>query len=316
VTLEDDATNSVLRGYLDGTQFAFSSLAGHWQNADVVIGAVGNDLAAQGVLVDDVAIFDALLSATELNAFAYGYSSVLHHDFDDSTMAANRLTTENSPFRLDTMPVSVDSRLTMVPGIVGDSAMSFDGNDRVVSRDSLGMTFANGNDAWALSTWLQPRGSTGFVVRGVANGYLYSLQLIGGRPTLQMAGMTLQAPTVPISDTYHLAVSSDGAIASMYINGTRVVTATVGTTPLPASLIKNRAVGGIVTQSSTVANGEAAKAIDGNSSGIWVNSSSNSISKTNGRCGCEYPTTHRCHSCVWTHRLLPRRIKRFLCDGR
>lgn len=281
VTLEDDATNSVLRGYLDGTQFAFSSLAGHWQNADVVIGAVGNDLAAQGVLVDDVAIFDALLSATELNAFAYGYSSVLHHDFDDSTMAANRLTTDNSPFRLDTMPVSVDSRLTMVPGIVGDSAMSFDGNDRVVSRDSLGMTFANGNDAWALSTWLQPRGSTGFVVRGVANGYLYSLQLIGGRPTLQMAGMTLQAPTVPISDTYHLAVSSDGAIASMYINGTRVVTATVGTTPLPASLIKNRAVGGIVTQSSTVANGEAAKAIDGNSSGIWVNSSSNSISKTN-----------------------------------
>lgn len=281
VTMEDDATNSVLRGYLDGTQFAFTSLTGHWQDADVVIGAVGNDVAAQGVIVDDVAVFDTLLSANELNTFAYGYSTVLHHEFDDSTMAANRLTTENSPFRLDTMPVSVDRNLTMVPGIVGDSAMRFDGNDRVVSRDSLGMTFANGSDAWAFSTWLQPQNSTGFVVRGVANGYLYSVQLVGGKPTLAMAGMSLQAPVAPISDTYHLAVSSDGAIASMYINGTRVVTATVGTTPLPANLVKNRAVGGIVTQSSTVANGEAAKAIDGNSVGIWVNSSSNSISKTN-----------------------------------
>jgi len=280
LTIADDASNSLLRGYLDGSQFAFASREAHWQDAQLVIGAVGNDVAAQGVFVDDVAVFDALLSTAELSAFAYGYSTVLHHDFDDSTTAINRLTTDQSPFQLDTMPVSVDDRLSMVPGIVGDSAMRFDGNDRVVSRDSLGITFANGSDPWALSTWLQPTSSTGFVVRGVANGYLYSLQLIGGKPTLTMAGMTLQAPSVPLSDTYHLAVSSDGSLASMYINGTRVVTATTGTTPLPSSLIKNRATGGTVTQSSTATHGDAAKAIDGNNAGIWVNASANSISKT------------------------------------
>lgn len=280
LTLVDDATNSVLRGYLDGTQFAFASLVGHWQNAELVIGSVGDDMAAQGVLVDDVAVFDSLLSATELSQFAYGYSTVLHHDFDDSTMMANRLTTDNSPFRLDSMPVSLDSQLLMVPGIVGDSAMYFDGNDRMISRDSLGMTFARGSDAWSLSTWLQPQSSTGSIMRGVANGYLYTLQLVGGKPTLQMAGMTLQAPAVPSADTYHLVVSSDGVIASMYVNGVQVATSPVGTTALPASLSKNRVVGGIATQSSTVANGDAAKAIDGNTTGIWQNSTSNSISKT------------------------------------
>jgi alpha-tubulin suppressor-like RCC1 family protein len=281
MTTTDDATNTNVTVFVDGQQIADGSLLGHWSNAQVVVGATSTRLAAQGVVVDDIAVFDGALSPAEQNNFAYGYSTVYHEQFDDSTATINRLTSDASPFRQASMYVSADSRLAMVPGIVGDSALAFDGNDRIIHRDSQGLTFAQGNQVWAMATWLKPAGNTGSIIRGVANGYSYQLQLVGGKPSLQMAGMTLQAPAKPLSDTYHLAISADGVIARMYINGTEVVSTSVGTTALPSSLMKNRAIGGTATQSSTATNGAASKAIDGNRNGVWENTSANTISKTN-----------------------------------
>jgi hypothetical protein len=281
MTTNDDAANTNVTVFVDGQQVANGSLLGHWSNARLIVGATSATLAAKGVVVDDIAVFDGELSLAQQNDFAYGYSTVYHEQFDDSTATINRLTSDASPFHQASMYLSDDRHLAMVPGIVGDSALAFDGNDRMIHRDSQGLTFAQGNQVWAMATWLKPAGNTGSIIRGVANGYSYHLQLVDGKPSLQMAGMTLQAPVKPVSDTYHLAISADGVLAHMYINGTEVVSASVGTTALPSSLIKNRSIGGTATQSSTATNGEASKAIDGDRNGVWVNTAANKISKTN-----------------------------------
>ena len=280
MTTSDTSTSSTARIYLDGTQFAFSLLTGHWANANPILGATDTASAATGILVDDVAFFADLFSAKDMDDFAYGYSTVLYQNFDDSTTTANRLTVDDSPFHHDSMFLSDNNSVGMVPGIVGESAMRFNGVNRVISRDSIGVTFAKGSQAWSLATWLTPESTTGNIIKGTANGYSYTLQLVSGKPVLQMAGMTLEAPTKPVSSTYHLAISADGAVARMYINGTQVVTANVGTTALPSSLIKNIAIGGTATQSSTATYGEANKAINGDTNGTWANNSSNSLSKT------------------------------------
>ena len=281
MTTTDDATNTNVTVFIDGQQVTTGSLVGHWSSAQLIVGATSGVLAAKGVQVDDIAVFDGALSIAEMNDFAYGYSTVYHEQFDDSTATINRLTSDASPFHQASMYLSSDSHLAMVPGIVGDSAMAFDGNDRMNHRDSKGLTFAQGNQVWSMATWLKPAGNTGSIIRGVANGYSYELQLVDGKPSLQMAGMTLQAPAKPLYDTYHLAISADGVLAHMYINGTEVVSASVGTMTLPSSLIKNRSIGGTATQSSTVTNGDASNASNGDKNSTWVNSSSNSISKTN-----------------------------------
>ncbi len=281
ITTTDDDIDTMVMVSIDGQQIATGTLEGHWSNAQLIVGATSSALAANGVLVDDIAVFDGALTAAEINYFANGYSTVYHEQFDDSTAAINRLTSDASPFHQASVYLSDNSQLTMVPGIVGDSALAFDGNDRIFHRDSQGLTFAKGNQVWALATWLKPAGNTGSIIRGEANGYNYELQLVNGKPSLQMAGMTLQAPVKPLSDTYHLAISADGVLARMYINGTEVVSASVGTAALPSSLIKNRSIGGTATQSSTATNGAASKAIDGDKNGVWVNSAANKISKTN-----------------------------------
>jgi hypothetical protein len=112
--------------------------------------------AATNTIVDDVAVFNTVLSRADMRNYSYGYSTVYHETFDNPSLTPNSTIVENSPFNQSSNVLSSDTTLTSLVGNVGSGALRFDGNDEIVHRDTNAITFADANSPWSIATWITP----------------------------------------------------------------------------------------------------------------------------------------------------------------
>ena len=240
------AFSKTIAGNIVGAKLGFGTLT----NALLYPGRTVVTTAAVGVYLDDVAIFPQILSAPQLRDFAYGYSTVLHETFDEATVSPGFVLNDTSPFNNEQSLLSGDAKLTSVPGIVGQSALAFDGNDKLITRDDNARLFAAYDQPWSTSVWVEPKtvGATQTILRGMFDTYTYSVGLSNGRPTVTLAGTTLTASSQP-TGRFHLAVSSDGTTLKIYVNGSTVATGSMlaGANPYPSNALKNIAPSGTAT---------------------------------------------------------------------
>ena len=209
-----------------GPQYTFT---GRWNDANVTLGTPGRlsfseTAAAVGVSLDDVAVFSGVLSAVERTQYIYGYGTVYHETFDDLSIQPGRISLDDSNVPQDSVYISADDTLATVPGLIGNGALRFDGNDRVIHRDMQGASFTPYNTPWSMSLWYSTAtaGQTATLVDATANGYRYQMVLNAGVPTFTMAGITLAPSTQPSVGTHHIVITSDGAQARMLIDGIQV----------------------------------------------------------------------------------------------
>jgi len=276
ITSQGNSTNEQVKVYVDGNLIVTKTIAGHWNNAVLGMGALtgvraysgisGSTTAAVNTLVDDIAIFTTALTSAKVNDYTFGYSTVYHETFDDANAGINATTRDESPYRQPSTITSGDTNLTRVIGTVGTAAIAFDGNDEIVHRDDNLLTFADYNQPWSVSAWVTPQtsGSTATIVKGIFNGYAYELSLNGGKPRFTMAGIVLQASNqVATSSASHIVISSTGATATMVVNGTSV--ASVSTSGGSPALNRNATTIPFTTKSQSAPNSNGANnAYDGN----------------------------------------------------
>jgi hypothetical protein len=260
-----NATGETLTFSLDESMSTQFTLTGHWNDASITFGAPGRRAfsetaatpspAAVGVSVDDVAVFSGVLSAVEKTQYTYGYGTVYHETFDDLSIQPGRISLDDSNVPQHSVYTSTDATLATVPGLIGNGALRFDGNDSVIHRDIQGASFAPYNAPWSMSLWYNTAtaGQTATLVDATANGYRYRLVLNAGVPTFTMAGITLAPSTQPSVGIHHIVITSDGAQARMLIDGTQVSTqaTAVGGIAFPSTLNANIAlssVGAVATK--------------------------------------------------------------------
>ncbi len=252
-----NATGETLTFSLDESMSTQFTLTGHWNDASITFGAPGRrafsetaaapSLAAVGVSVDDIAVFSGVLSAVEKTQYTYGYGTVYHETFDDLSIQPGRISLDESNVPQDSVYTSTDATLATVPGLIGNGALRFDGNDRVIHRDMQGASFAPYNAPWSMSLWYNTAtaGQNATLVDATANEYRYRLLLNAGVPTFTMAGITLAPSTQPSVGIHHIVITSDGAQARMLIDGTQVSVQSTssGGISFPASLNANAIAG-------------------------------------------------------------------------
>jgi len=204
ITSTGSDTNEQISVYIDGTLVVTKTIAGHWVNATLGLGALtdvsgysGRDTATAAAIktaIDDLAIFTTALTSANIIDYSFGYSTVYHETFDDGRITPGAITSDDSPYHQPSTITSGDANLNSVVGTVGSAAIAFDGNDEVIHRDPNTLTFAPHNQPWSLSAWVTPKntfGDGGTIIVGTLNNYSYKLSLTLGlqRPMFSMAGM-------------------------------------------------------------------------------------------------------------------------------
>jgi hypothetical protein len=238
ITSTGSDTNEQISVYIDGTLVVTKTIAGHWVNATLGLGALtdvsgysGRDTttaAAINTASDDLAIFSTALTSANIIDYSFGYSTVYHETFDNGRITPGAITSDDSPYHQPSTITSGDANLNSVVGTVGSAAIAFDGNDEVIHRDLNTLTFAPHNQPWSLSVWVTPKNicSEGAIIEGTLNNFSYELLLTPctKRPIFSMAGMYMLGYDSPLSTSSasHIIVSSDGTTLSMYVNGTSV----------------------------------------------------------------------------------------------
>jgi len=231
---------------IDGNLTLTQSITGNWVGAQLGLGAMTvtpytgtstTTTAATNTIVDDVAVFNTVLSRADMRNYSYGYSTVYHETFDNPSLTPNSTIVENSPFNQSSNVLSSDTTLTSLVGNVGSGALRFDGNDEIVHRDTNAITFADANSPWSIATWITPaQTQSATIASGNANGFIYQLTLDSGRPKFSNGTMTITAPSaVSTTSASLVVVSNDGSTTRMYVNGSMVASATTSGTTVPAA---------------------------------------------------------------------------------
>jgi hypothetical protein len=231
---------------IDGNLTLTQSITGNWVGAQLGLGAMTvtpytgtstTTTAATNTIVDDVAVFNTVLSRADMRNYSYGYSTVYHETFDNPSLTPNSTIVENSPFNQSSNVLSSDTTLTSLVGNVGSGALRFDGNDEIVHRDTNAFTFADANSPWSIATWITPaQTQSATIASGNANGFIYQLTLDSGRPKFSNGTMTITAPSaVSTTSASLVVVSNDGSTTRMYVNGSMVASATTSGTTVPAA---------------------------------------------------------------------------------
>lgn len=256
---------TILSLAIDGAEtLANTTLQGHWQDAALILGATSTRPAAVGAKIDDIAVFDTLLSPADGQSYHFGDNPVFASGFDQTTLINNMTDVDESPYQHTGTYLSNTSVLTTTAGVVGNRAFIADGQQQIDYRDNAGATIAAANQPWALSLWAQSTATSGSLVRGsTADGYGYHLALTGSGLTFTMAGSTITSTAI-ISRTKHIVVSSDGATLRMLVNGTLVGSQALDTTLLAPTIQSNKAITGVASQSSTQVGYAAARANNDN----------------------------------------------------
>ena len=256
---------TVLSLAIDGQEtLANTTLQGRWQDAALIVGATSTRPAAVGAKIDDIVVFDTLLSPADGLNYHYGDSMVFANGFDQATLVNNMTDVDESPYQHSGTYLSNTGVLTTTAGVVGNRALVTDGQQQIDYRDNAGVTIAAANQPWALSLWAQSTATNGTLVRGsTADGYGYHLALTGGSLAFTMAGSTITSTAI-ISSTKHIVVSSDGATMRMLVNGTLVGSQAIDTTQAAPTMRHNKAITGVASQSSTQVGYAAARANNDN----------------------------------------------------
>ena len=283
VTSTGNGSNEQIAVYIDDTQIASKTVAGHWVDASLGIGALTGvtayanrgtiTTAAIDTVVDDIAVFNRALTTTNIIDYSFGYSTVYHETFDIANVGQGAITVDSSPYHQQSILASGNTNIQSTQGIIGTAALVFDGDNEVIHRDTAQVTFAPYNQPWSMSTWLTPKNSasTATIVKGTLNSYTYELSLNAGKPRFSMAGMTIESSSqIPTTNASHIVITSDGTTLTMYVNGQSVAS----TATSAGSTSFNRALTLIpfsnISQSSTDSTNSATNGYDGNLSTIAV----------------------------------------------
>jgi hypothetical protein len=170
ITSQGTSTNEQIIVYVDGNLVVSKTIAGHWNNAVLGMGALtgvsaytgitGTTNAAINTQLDDLAVFSTALTSANVNDYSFGYSTVYHETFDNANAGVNATTLDESPYHQPSKITSGDTSLTRVIGAVGTAAIDFDGNDEIVHRDDNLLTFAEYNQPWSVAAWVNPKTNT------------------------------------------------------------------------------------------------------------------------------------------------------------
>ena len=235
-----DSTTTRFNVYWDdqliGTTAAVSGL---FTNAAISVGASYHGRAAKNALVDDIGLFRAALSLTQIRALAFGYDPVYIETFDEMNDNATGIVLDQSLFQQPTRYTNVK----ISTGMVGAGLLSRQIPQTVIHRDDRGLTIVDPNQPWALSLWLNfaNANATGTILQSTTlDGYGYTLAQSGNYLTFSHAGAYMIADTaVTPNVATHVVINSDGSTMRMYMNGVLVASHAVGSAMRSTPLFKN-----------------------------------------------------------------------------
>jgi len=235
------ATSGTERFYVNGTLVAERTgdiVA--WDNGNWYFGGRTGDHSFGGT-IDEVAIYNRALNASEIAALAAeapaeevtcpdGAVAVWQFDETSGTTAYDAFNVNNGAINGATW---IDS--TTDPGIIGNSALSFDGSDDYVTIPySTSMDFGNYNGL-SLSFWMninalksqdRPITKYDYSIYSYFNGNSLNIALLGA---------PLSTGPLNLHEWYFITYTWEGSTTKMYVNGVKVDEATVSGTPASSS---------------------------------------------------------------------------------
>ncbi len=196
--------------------------------------------------LDELMILDHALTAEEIREAYTAYQTVYHLTVEETFIAAGEVVTDDSGYFQNGTLVTGEDDLNnkVVPGQVGNYALSFDGTDRLAVASNFSLLLERG--AFTQSAWIKPSTGGGDIISEYDENpeqrypsiYLtanYGLR--AGFGTFYNWNEFATADAVVQPDVWnHVTARFDGATYSLFVDGALVAQSDTlaGMTPYPA----------------------------------------------------------------------------------